>query len=371
MVAMGDAPVSDDAEMSARFCITTADEDLDGEVIVTKGIQTELHRQNPVVYFNHGVPAYGGLPTPIAISEDKHKSYSVQLGDGRGYGTAHFNSAIRESVQFYDLVKHGFLRAASIGAKPVPGTIQKMANGRLRFNQTTLHEWSIVGVGANPNAVRSKLRDGKIAGDAISDDLRKCLQPIADTATESVTGGFEMPKIDPDLSAKFPDDFLVPGDRAEVLIRATSDPVCKALLLKTADDPSGGAIDRPCGWTVPEEWVTPVAGTKSIVGKYIIRRPNGITKSADPSKGDQVVSPPPERTPAPAAPDPLTVKNETGLPLDFAVQGQTVTITKPVAVVEPPVEVPVTKPKLDPVRIAGLERLQGDIKTELRKLSGR
>lgn len=335
LATLNDGPTpTDDAAMTAKFVVTTDDMDLDGEVIVTKGIDTAMHRSNPVIYFNHGNLEFGGLPTPIAISEDVQKCYSVQLGDHKGYGTAHFNPNIRESVQFYDLVKHGFLRAASIGAKPVPGTIEKMRNGRLKFNQTTLHEWSIVGVGANPNAIRSKMRDGKIAGSEIGLDLRKSLQRIADTATESVTGGFA---IDPDLAAKFPDDFLVPGDRSEVLIRATSDPVCKALLLKTAK------VEEVVAPPVEPAKVEPSAAPSEKIGSI-----NDYLKS----KGlpELVADPPPITT--------LTVKNDTGLPLNYTIENGVVTITQAVVVQPPKVEP--KPPVVSPEVAAEVKELRGE-----------
>lgn len=192
-----DADSADDARMSAKFVITTEDSDRDGDVILTAGLDWAAHSKNPVVYYNHGIPHFGGLPTPIAVSESPDGQYTVEVMPRKAYGTAYFNPALRESVQFYDLVKHKFLRAASVTVIPSPGAVKRREGGGMLITAGEVPEWSIVGVGANRNAIRSKLLDGRIAGSEIGMELRKMLTPIADEATEKVVGGFEAPTAPP------------------------------------------------------------------------------------------------------------------------------------------------------------------------------
>src|SRR5262249_43208691 len=98
-----------------------------------------------------------------------------------------FNQATKEAEIVYDLVKLGHLAATSVGFL---GLESKMLDREKSFEFGSPHpvrvwerweyvESSIVGVGANREALTVHLQRGRIGGRALTDTVKKWLEPYA------------------------------------------------------------------------------------------------------------------------------------------------------------------------------------------------
>jgi len=185
--------VTDDTALSARFCLSTTDADRDGDIVEVRGLDFGPHRANPVVLFNHGRQ----MPFPVALSQTPDGTYTVEVMGEKAYGRAFFKSNIRESVQIYELVKSGLLRAASIGF--IPKEMQPRTKGirGMHHLSAEVTEWSVVPVGANRYALRDEIAKGVIAGSPIGPDLLGALAPYAAEKSIAWAPGFT-PAPDPD-----------------------------------------------------------------------------------------------------------------------------------------------------------------------------
>ena len=173
-----------DADMSARAVISTIDRDRVGDEMVPEGCVLDHYRKSPVVFFGHQ-----SVPIPVGLAEHpRTKLLAVEIEPGqRVIATCYFHQASHEGPQFFELVKAGVLRSTSIGfnplaeprrLSPIPGNLYT----GYRYEKWELLEFSWVGVGANPycGIVREYLSRGTIAGEKISPQLRKSLEPLAE-----------------------------------------------------------------------------------------------------------------------------------------------------------------------------------------------
>jgi HK97 family phage prohead protease len=123
-----------------RFVISTGAVDRDNDTINPKGWELQAYLQNPVVLWAHD---YKALPVGRAVA--------VAASDGKLVSDCEFAThEFAETV--YQLVKGGFLKAASVGFKPRKYTINDQRQG-LDYAEQELMEWSIVPVPANPEAL--------------------------------------------------------------------------------------------------------------------------------------------------------------------------------------------------------------------------
>lgn len=185
-------PTVEENTMSARFLISTQDEDRTGDVIMTAGIDTAAHRLNPLVLFNHQ-----RLLPPVGISESRERLYTVELlgQEGKAFGTVFFNDATPLSWQVFQLVLKRHLRGASVGFLP------KQVKARGRYNDAIkrppvnverceLVEYSVVTIPDNPYTVRQLMIDG-VNGKPICDELCKAWEPHAGRKPPTVTACVE------------------------------------------------------------------------------------------------------------------------------------------------------------------------------------
>lgn len=179
----------DEGTMSALFCITTTRRDHHGDVVISRGCQEYLadYANNPRIFFNH---ATGQLP--IASARDpKTRQFSVIVQDDRIYSRAYFHGK-HDSEAIFELVKMGELQGASIGFVPMVGEFIDTPNrrdqesriidfdsGGLIFHTWRMLEWSVVGIPANPDALRGFLDSPRSR--KMSPVLRRSLEPQATT----------------------------------------------------------------------------------------------------------------------------------------------------------------------------------------------
>lgn len=186
--ALTEQPVTNDAAMSARFCIASQREDREDDILQMKGCDWSDHQRNPVVLLDHDPKQI------IGKSESPDGAYTVERVGDRLYATAYYQQDNQLGVQTYALVKGGFLRGASVGFTVKKSTPRgKGSNGRrspLLISEWQLFEWSNTALPMNPDAVRETLsRD--IDGHPLHETLRKALEPFALLESEKIVSGWE------------------------------------------------------------------------------------------------------------------------------------------------------------------------------------
>ena len=128
------------------------------EIVVSTGIKMDTYLRNPIFGWGHGV--YGGSGKDNFIGKvvdhevsgealDIEVEFLPDAGknpDGSGYS-------------YLDMVKGGFLNAVSIGFKGIAEHVEEIKDfGPVRiWDETELLEVSLVGIPANPEAVRKSL----------------------------------------------------------------------------------------------------------------------------------------------------------------------------------------------------------------------
>jgi HK97 family phage prohead protease len=135
-----DAPLVDEsAPRRLRFTISTSTVDRDRDVITQTGWQLDNYLRNPVVLWAHT-----SWDLPIA------RSVAMEPNGAALVATAEFAPAdvypFAETV--YQLVQAGYLRATSVGFRPLEMTYDTERNG-YNFLRQELLEWSIVPVPCN------------------------------------------------------------------------------------------------------------------------------------------------------------------------------------------------------------------------------
>ncbi len=133
---------SSDGETST-FLISTPNDDRYQSVIESKGIDLKHFRKNPVVKFDHGWDfVRGELPVAKSI-------HTVRKEDGILATVKWWTDEFSQNVR--DMVKAGFLNAASIGFIPVKWEWRENEDGKktLVYKKVELLEFSIVSVPAN------------------------------------------------------------------------------------------------------------------------------------------------------------------------------------------------------------------------------
>lgn len=126
-----------------RFTITTEDADRERDVVKAEGVNIANFQANPVVLFAHD---YKSLPVGRAISIERYPGKIVAVTE---FATADLNPF---AEQVYRMVKAGFLKACSIGFRPLEWVYDEDRKG-VNFEKSELLEYSIVPVPANAQAL--------------------------------------------------------------------------------------------------------------------------------------------------------------------------------------------------------------------------
>lgn len=270
---------------SATFTISTNRQDRSGDIVEPSGFQLVEYAKNPRVYFNHnrlGLPI-GSSRTPEGELTVKVETGAIKLADetfDRAIGTVYFAKDVKEAEQVARLVEQGHLEAASIGAKPIEAKPLNIARASafssarppIHFTKSDLREWSIVGIPDNADCIAMHLSRGTIGDKAISEELRRALEPFASPLAVWAPG------VDLDQLKKKAAPEPKPAAAAPVkkqLSGATTavelDPdMVQTIKLKAP----GGYVDRQMGGGPEVATVTVPEGTQAVV----------ITAAVDASK---------------------------------------------------------------------------------------
>lgn len=150
----GTVKAFDEAKRVAQFVISTGDIDRDNDIIDPNGWNLESFKQNPVVLWAHN----SSLP-PIGKAVDITTR-------GRGskkklIATAKFATRAQHELAdtVFQLIVGGFLNATSVGFQPIEAEWNSERGG-MDFKKQDLHEFSVVPVPANPNALLTAGKKG-------------------------------------------------------------------------------------------------------------------------------------------------------------------------------------------------------------------
>lgn len=177
-----------------------------GDLLEVTGINTERHRANPIVLFDHGKQ----VTLPVALAEDRNtKAYTVVIDpvsrsakanaffyQGKGLqgveGDKEYDHALF-CQQLFDLICKGYVRAGSIGyqvinAREMPPDFERGTPKGLHLLAVKMLEVSAVVLPANGDTVRKALDLPSICGKPISPILVKSLSPYLPEITRTVTG---------------------------------------------------------------------------------------------------------------------------------------------------------------------------------------
>lgn len=144
----------DEGKRTAQFVISTGDVDRDNDIINPQGWELESFKSNPVVLWAHN----SSLP-PIG------KAIELAV-KGRGskkklIATAQFATRAQHELAdtVFQLIAGGFLNATSVGFQPIDAEWNGERGG-FDFKSQELHEFSVVPVPANPQAVLTAAAKG-------------------------------------------------------------------------------------------------------------------------------------------------------------------------------------------------------------------
>jgi HK97 family phage prohead protease len=138
-----DIKASSDAR-TVKFLISTASVDRDGDTMDPKGWDLAAYKKNPTVLWSHD---YSSLPVAKAISIEQTDQGLAAVAEFPAKGIHAFADTV------YELLKGGFLGAASVGFRPVEHTKATDRDRGINYSKQELLEWSIVPIPANPEAL--------------------------------------------------------------------------------------------------------------------------------------------------------------------------------------------------------------------------
>jgi hypothetical protein len=167
-----------DSKMSARFCIASSREDLEGDVLVIDGSDFSDYRRNPIVLLEHQTKALVGK----SESPDGLSTVEVRPELGKIYATCYY-AKTQLGEQTYQLVRDGFMRGASVGFMPLHSKARGTPRGKngkppLLISGWRVHEWSNTFLPTNPDAVRETIQRS-FSGRPLDPILCKAFEPYA------------------------------------------------------------------------------------------------------------------------------------------------------------------------------------------------
>lgn len=156
-----------DTSKSARFVMSTEEEDRHRDIVFTNGIDIETFAKNPVALWSHA-----SWEAPIGMWDNLSK---VSGRPNRLEGDIKFAETPR-ALELMELTKSGFVRACSIGF--MPKTIRKREQAAdqrwsgYEIVESELYECSLVSVPANASALAKAAKSGNpLAAEVIEEIL--------------------------------------------------------------------------------------------------------------------------------------------------------------------------------------------------------
>jgi len=168
------------------FTVTSSMLDANGNQVDIEGWDLTRYRENPVVFFNHliDMPPIG-QSTSLTVRGSRMianiKLAPTPLGD-----------------QIAMLIADGYIRGASVGFRPTNWEWRPAANGvpaGINSHQQILMEVSIVGIPANPEALRAAMdSDQALVTSLQPHHLTTIISPVPKADPEQITVVSHMPE---------------------------------------------------------------------------------------------------------------------------------------------------------------------------------
>lgn len=146
--------------------------DRHGEKIDPEGWMLKNYEKNPVLLFNHN---------PWDLPVGKAENVRVEGGKLKFKAVMTTEDENPLGAQLYKLFKGGFLRAFSVGFRPLE------TDGKETYTKSELLEISVVTIPANPNALALAFRDGtidKTGRDLLLNGIKKSMEALEEAGDE-------------------------------------------------------------------------------------------------------------------------------------------------------------------------------------------
>lgn len=173
------ADASLEAKRQIRVTAASGKADRVGDIVQVAGIRLENYKKNPIVLYGHD---HFGLPIARA----------VEMGVVGGKLEMVFEFADAETYAFadtvYRLVKKGFLKGVSIGARVLEAEYLRDDDERVigrQYNELELLEVSVVAIPADSKALITAVKSGAVSEAEFEEYLAKSLDAPLDTPTEN------------------------------------------------------------------------------------------------------------------------------------------------------------------------------------------
>lgn len=259
-------------DVSATFAIVTrgTEPNRHGNKVLIKpdergeGLRVERFKRNPVVLVEHGLNP--NFPFPIATAQKPDGGVALRLSKAKAVSTAYFDEHSQQSMDIFRMVHTRRLRMASIGFKPTKATLLKRRPQRLPegvqdltqyaagldFVESDLWEWSVVAVGADPDALRQTYDSGKCDGEKLGQSALNWLRSLGAEFQSTMFPGWLPPerqgdKQTPAESMLIEYGVTLRGGRADQFLSAVNG------LLDEGSDPGEDAGDEPNGDATADE----------------------------------------------------------------------------------------------------------------------
>ena len=168
-----------EAKRQIRVTAASGKADRSGDIVSVKGIELDNFRKNPIILWSHD---HYGLPIAKAVE--------MSVVNGKLEMLLEF--ATKEMYEFadtvYKLVKGGFLKGVSIGARVLEAewivNEDEEIIGR-KFNRLELLELSVVPIPADSKALITAVKSGAITCEDMEDCLAKTFDAPLDFSREN------------------------------------------------------------------------------------------------------------------------------------------------------------------------------------------
>lgn len=162
----------DGGAMSARFVIATNKgpnrKNARLSLVKTKnggGVLRENFDKNPVCCFDHGLNPFVSIPIGTARNPDSGE-VDLKITRSRAIGTVYFSQSLPQAEQIFRLIDEGIIRASSVMIRPTRADLTEFSGDDeeegfvLDIFESDLMEFGPVGIGADPDAIRSSIDSG-------------------------------------------------------------------------------------------------------------------------------------------------------------------------------------------------------------------
>ena len=158
------------------------------------GMLTDEWERNPLVLWNHG----NGYDLPVGTAEDQAGKVHIKKAGRRAVSRWHCPTSPAATAdgfapQLFGLVAERILRGASIGFMPrkamlakkeaeekLPEGVEKIGGWRgVDYTEFDLWEWSLVPIGADPDALRQAVEKRRCGQEKMGGRLAELLRPHA------------------------------------------------------------------------------------------------------------------------------------------------------------------------------------------------